>query len=68
MLMVYLLKIFFHLNKYYWSINPDTLEIEVNPNKKTKSINQYVGKQINLQLNPYLYTNLKSHYEKFINL
>ncbi len=54
-------------DKYYWSINPDTLEIEVNPNKKTKSINKYIGNKVNLTMNPFLYCNLKSHYEKFIN-
>ena len=54
-------------DKYYWSINPDTLEIEVNPNKKTKSINQYIGSKVNLIMNPFLYCNLKSHYEKFNN-
>lgn len=54
-------------DKYYWSINPDTLVIEVNPNKKTNSINKYIGNIVNLIMNPFLYSNLKSHYNNFIN-
>lgn len=52
-------------DKYYWSINPDKLEIEINPNKKTRTIQKYSGKKANIKLNPFLYKNLKSHYDRF---
>lgn len=55
-------------DKYYWSINPDTLKIEVNPNKKVRTINKYTDKKINLIMNPFLFSNLKTHYEKFKEL
>lgn len=55
-------------DKYQWTINPDTLEIEINPNHnhKTGSINKYMGKKINIIMDPILYSNLKLRYNKFI--
>lgn len=53
-------------DKYLWSINPDTLEIEINANNITNSVKNYVGKKINIELNPFLYTNLKKRYDLFI--
>ena len=51
-------------DRFEWSINPDTLKIE-NVNKKG-SIKEYIGNIINIKMNPFLYINLKWHYEKFI--
>ena len=53
-------------DRYLWTINPDTLKIETNPNNITKSIKKYVGKKVNLVINPFLYTNLKKRYEIFL--
>lgn len=48
-----------------WTINPNSLEIEINPNKQNYSIFKYIGQKVNLELNPFLYTNLAYRYEKF---
>ena len=53
-------------DRYLWTINPDTLIIETNSNNITKSIKNYVGKKVNLKLNPFLYMNLKKRYEIFL--
>ena len=53
-------------DKYLWTINPDTLLIESNPNNITKSVKNYIGKKVDLKLNPFLYTNLKKRYEIFL--
>lgn len=53
-------------DKYLWTINPDSLEIESSPNNITKSIKNHIGKKINLLMNPILYTNLKKRYEIFL--
>lgn len=53
-------------DKYQWTINPDTMQIEVKEGH-LGSISKYVGKKINLSLNPVLYSNLKSRYDKFIS-
>ena len=52
-------------DKYQWTINPNTLEIEVKDGY-LGSITKYIGKKINLELNPVLYSNLKYRYEKFM--
>lgn len=52
-------------DKYQWTINPDTMGIEVMEGH-SGSINKYVNKKINLSLNPILYSNLKLRYDKFI--
>lgn len=55
-------------DKFKWSINPDTMKIEINPNVKSGSIKEYVNNEIKIKLNPFLYTNLKWHYDKFSEL
>ena len=54
-------------DKYYWAINPDTMIIESDPKNKTKSIASYIGKQVSINLDPILYTNLKKRYEIFLS-
>lgn len=54
-------------DRYLWTINPDTLEIESNPNNITKSVKNYIGKKVDLKLNPFSYTNLKKRYEIFLD-
>lgn len=59
-------------DRYQWTINPDTLEIEIKNNIIcgnicNGSINKYVGKKINLDMNPFLYSNLKKRYNKFFS-
>jgi hypothetical protein len=53
-------------DKYLWTINPDTLQIESNCENITKSIKNYIGKKVNLPVNPILYYNLKKRYEIFL--
>jgi len=53
-------------DKYLWTINPDTLQIEINPDNITKTIKNYVGKKVDITMNPILYTNLKKRYEIFL--
>lgn len=52
-------------DKYQWTINPDTMEIEVREGH-SGSITKYMDKKINFALNPVLYSNLKFRYDKFI--
>jgi hypothetical protein len=52
-------------DKYLWTINPDTLIIESNPNNVTNSVKKYIGNKVNIELNPFLYTNLKKRYDIF---
>ncbi len=58
-------------DKFQWTINPLTLKIEtknniISGNICNGSINKYVGKKINLNMNPFLYLNLKLRYDKFV--
>jgi len=53
-------------DKYLWTINPDTLIIESNPNNITNSVKKYIGNKVDIKLNPFLYTNLKKRYDIFI--
>lgn len=53
-------------DKYQWTINPVTMQIEVK-HGHLGSITKYLDKKINLSLNPVLYSNLKSRYDKFIS-
>ncbi len=53
-------------DKYLWSINPNTLLVEVAPNKNVGKISDHVGKKVNLKITPKLIANLSSHYSKFI--
>lgn len=55
-------------DRYYWTINPDTLLIESNPNYITHSIKNYIGHKVNLQLNPFLYLNLKKRYQIYLQI
>lgn len=54
-------------DKYFWSINPDSLLIEINHNINVGSIIKYNNLKINLQINDSLYYNLKIHHDIFIN-
>ena len=54
-------------DKYYWSINPDTLKIEINNNINCGTINNYIDNKINLDMNIFLYNNLQHHYNIFKN-
>lgn len=53
-------------DKYFWSINPDSLLIEINQNINVGSIQKYNNLKINLQMNNMLYSNLRIHYDLFI--
>jgi len=52
-------------DKYLWSINPNTLCVEVAPGKNVGQISDHVGKKVNLKISPNLFANLSSHYSKF---
>lgn len=54
-------------DKYLWSINPETLVIEVKGNINVGSIIDYNGCKIKLKLNPDLKSNLEAHYKNFSN-
>ena len=54
-------------DKYIWSINPDSLQIEINPNIDVGSIKRYNSNKVNLQMNDMLYINLKMHYNEFLS-
>lgn len=53
-------------DRYLWTINPDTLIIESNPNNVTNSVKKYIGNKVDIKLNPFLYANLKKRYDIFI--
>ena len=55
------------MDKFLWSINPDTLEIKIHPTKNVGQIKHYNNKKINIQMNPYLKSNLITHWNTFIN-
>lgn len=52
-------------DKYLWSINPETLQIEINETKNVGQIKNYNRKKINLELNDDLKNNLLYHYNNF---
>lgn len=52
-------------DKFKWSINPDTLCVEIKQNVNVGSIKQYENKKIDLQLNYNIKQNLSYHYNKF---
>jgi hypothetical protein len=55
-------------DKYYWSINPNTLKVEINKNiNDCGKIKKYEDKTINIKLNNNLYNNLLYHYNIFTN-
>ena len=53
-------------DKYLWSINPNTLCIEIKMNKNVGEIKQYKGKKIFEKINDELKKNLSYHYNNFI--
>lgn len=55
-------------DKYLWSINPDTLQIECKENRNTGSIKMYENNKINLKLTKKLKENLQYHYDNFKNM
>ena len=55
------------MDKYLWSINPETLEIKIHPIKNVGQIKNYNGKKINITINPYIKSNLESHWNKFLD-
>ena len=54
-------------DKYYWSINPNTLVIEIKENTNVGSITKYKGIKIDIELNHTILKNLEYHYNKFID-
>ena len=52
-------------DKYYWTINPDTMIIMVKNNHRG-TIKKYEGIQVNLNMNPKLYKNLTTRYNLFL--
>lgn len=55
-------------DKYYWSINPNTLKIEIKNNINCGTIKNYINNKIKLDMNIFLYNNLLNHYNIFKNL
>ncbi len=53
-------------DNFAWTINPDTLVIEINPKKNNFTVLKYAGNKINIQMNPFLYANLSFRYNKFV--
>ena len=53
-------------DKYEWSINPVTMTVEIDENTKARTIRKYIGKKIDIVMNPFLYMNLQHHYDRFI--
>jgi len=55
-------------DKYLWSINPDTLRIDVNSNDKNivGSVINFVNTKPNIKINDSLKYNLKKRWEKYI--
>ena len=54
-------------DKYYWSINPDTLQIEIRNDINCGTIKNYINNKVNLDMNVFLYNNLQHHYNIFKN-
>jgi hypothetical protein len=53
-------------DKYYWSINPNTLKVEINKNiNDCGKIKNYEDTRVNIKLNSDLYYNLLYHYNNF---
>lgn len=55
-------------DKFKWSINPNTLLIEIKKNINVGSIRDYEGKKIDIDLNETLKNNLEWHYNKFMKI
>ncbi len=54
-------------DNFKWSINPETLVIEINNNVNSGSIKKYDGKKLNIKTNDVFKANLQYHYDKFKN-
>lgn len=55
-------------NKYLWSINPNTLMVEIKDNIDVGEIKKYKNYELGIEVNNEMYLNLLDHYYKFINL
>ena len=55
-------------DKYYWSINPETLKIEILNDINVGSIKKYNNNKVNLLLTNQLKNNLMKHYLNFKNI
>ncbi len=54
-------------DKFRWSINPETLTIEIKQNMNVGQIKEYDGMKLNIELNSDIKRNLENHYKKFKN-
>lgn len=54
-------------DKYLWSINPNTMQIEVREDIDSGTINAYKNNTILLDICPELYLNLFEHYQIFLD-
>lgn len=53
-------------DNYKWSINPETLTVEIKQDTNVGQIKQYEGLILtHIKINEYLLNNLKKHYEEF---
>jgi len=53
-------------DKHKWSINPNTMTIEINKNENVGSIKKYESKQFEFFVNHKMLKNLKNHYAIFL--
>lgn len=53
-------------DRFYWCINPNTLEIELNKNKKDINLIKYEGKCVDLDINDKLLEFLNYRYQEFL--
>lgn len=53
-------------DNYKWSINPDTLQVEIKQNTNVGQIKEYINKQLYIDINNEIYQNLSIHYLNFI--
>ena len=52
-------------DRFIWSINPNTMKVEVNDNENIGTIKDYKDNTVLLEITPNLYINLLYHYNKF---
>jgi hypothetical protein len=53
-------------NKYLWSINPDTLKVEIKDDLNIGEIKNYENTIIRIKVNNEMYLNLLNHYNIFL--
>lgn len=53
-------------DKYYWSINPSTMKIEINENINVGQIKQYNMMKLQLDINSIMKSNIIWHYNMFL--